>query len=171
MNESINISISSIAPANKHESEKFSLIQQHDRIKLPMLAYDIYVNPNYATINPDWSSTWDLVKQSRLIESLIVNIPVPPIILYEESYGKYKIVDGRERLKAIADFYNRRLVLTGLELEPELDGRTYATLPTETKDILDRRSLYLTTIIPKSDLNLEEAARLIEIVTARLGKS
>lgn len=150
---------------------KFSLIQKHERIKLPILAYDIYVNPNYTTIDAGWSFTWDSVKQSRLIESLIINIPVSPIILYEESYGKYKIIDGRERLKAIADFYNRRLVLTGLELEPELDGRTYATLPTAAQSKLDLRSLYITTILPHSDLSPEEVARLIEIIAARLGKS
>jgi len=169
--ESINVSISSIAPANKHESEKFNLIQKHERIKLPILAYDIYVNPNYTIIDASWSSTWDSVKQSRLIESLIINIPVPPIILYEESYGKYKIIDGKERLKAIADFYNRRLVLTGLELEPKLDGRTRATLPTAVKSKLDLRSLSITTILPGSGLSPDRAAKLIEIIAARLGKS
>jgi hypothetical protein len=61
---------------------------------------------------------------------------VPPIILYEESYRGYKIIDGRERLKAIADFYSNRLALTGLEVELELDGCTYATLPIATRDIL-----------------------------------
>lgn len=171
MNEAINISISSVVPEDKYSSEKSNLIQKHERIKLPILAHDIYVNPNYTTIDAGWSSTWDSVKQSRLIESLIINIPVLPIILYEESYGKYKIIDGRERLKAIADFYNRRLTLSGLELEPDLDGRTHATLPTEIQSKLDLRSLPFTTIIPKGDISPEEAARFIEIVAARLGKS
>lgn len=161
---------SDIVLEDKYESAKFNLLQRHDRIKLPILAYDIYVNPSYTTTDSNWSSTWDSVKQSRLIESLTINIPVPPIILYEESYGKYKIIDGKERLKAIADFYNNRLALTGLEFDLKLDGRTYATLPTEIKDILDRRSLYITTIIPKSDLNSEETARLMEIIAARLGE-
>lgn len=156
----------------KYESMKrIDILQQHDRIKLPILAHDIYVNPNYTTIDAGWLSTWDLVKQSRFIESLIVNIPVPPIILYEESYGKYKIIDGRERLRAIADFYNRRLVLTGLELEPELDGRTYATLSTAVQSKLDLRSLYITTILPGSSLSPDRAAQLIETISARLGKS
>lgn len=85
---------------NKYEYAKFNLLQRHERIKLPILAYDIYTNPNYTTIDTDWLSTWASVKQSRLIESLIVNIPVPPIIFYEESYRKYKIIDGRERQKS-----------------------------------------------------------------------
>ncbi|NHC36916.1 DUF262 domain-containing protein [Scytonema millei] len=154
---------------NKYESAKINLLQRHERIKLPILAHDIYANPNYTTIDTDWSSTWNSVKQSRLIESLIVNIPVPPIILYEESYGKYKIIDGRERLKASADFYSNRLALTGLEIELELDGCTCATLPTEIRCKLDRRSLSLISVIPKSELSPDQVASLIKIVTERLG--
>jgi hypothetical protein len=95
---------------------------------------------------------------------------VPPIILYEVSYGKYKIIDGRERLKAIADFYNRRLVLTGLELNLGLEGQTCNTLPVIIKSALDLRSLDLTTIFPKKDISPDKAARLMEIVAARLEK-
>jgi hypothetical protein len=171
-NEPSDMSISNITPEDKHEFGKLTLIQRHERIKLPILAYDIYyVNPNYTTIDSNWSSTWDLIKQSRLIESLIINIPVPPIILYEVSYGKkYKIVDGRERLKAIADFYNRRLVLNGLELNLGLEGQTCNTLPVIIKSALDLRSLDLTTIFPKKDISPDKAARLMEIVAARLEK-
>lgn len=152
----------------KYESSKNKLLQQHERIKLPRLAENIRFNPNYIMIDTEKSSSWDTVKQSRLIESLVINIPVPPIVLYSLRYGSHVVIDGKERLRAIAEFYSNKLALTGLEVRPTLDGCTYATLSTQVRYILDRRSLSLTTIIPKSELSSEEIARLIEIVAARL---
>lgn len=171
MNEPIDIPISDVELENEYEESKFNLLQQHDRIKLPILAHDIHANLKYIRIDTTQSFNWEGVKQSRLIESLIVNIPVSPIILYEESYEKYKVIDGKERLKAIADFYSNKLALTGLEVETELDGCTLATVPTHVRYTLDRRSLSVITIIPKSELSPEDIAKLIEIVAARLGKS
>ena len=39
--------------------------------------------------------------QSRLIESFLINIPVPPIILYEKNYNSYEVMDGQQRITAI----------------------------------------------------------------------
>ncbi len=169
MNEPSGIPISDIKLDDKYDSSKFNLLQQHDLIKQPILAHDIHANPKYTRIDTVESSSWDLVKQSRLIESLIVNIPVSPIILYEESYGKYKVIDGKEKLKAIADFYSDKLVLTGLEVKPELDGCTYVTLPIRVKSLLNHRSLSFITIIPDSSFSPGEQALLINIVAKRLG--
>ncbi|XWK88512.1 MAG: DUF262 domain-containing protein [Phormidium sp.] len=68
---------------------------------------------------------WDEKKQSRLIESFLINIPVPPIILFEKEYNFYEVMDGQQRITAIRDFYENKLRLTGLELWSELNGRTY----------------------------------------------
>ncbi|HEY9780945.1 MAG TPA: DUF262 domain-containing protein [Leptolyngbyaceae cyanobacterium] len=152
----------------KYESSKNKLLQQHERIKLPRLAENIRFNPNYIMIDPEESSSWDTVKQSRLIESLIINIPVPPIVLYSLRYGSHVVIDGKERLRAIADFYSNKLALTGLEVKPELDGCTYVTLPVFFKTLLDRKSLTFITIIPDSSFSPGEIAKLINIVAKRL---
>jgi hypothetical protein len=65
----------------KYKSSKYSLIQKGERIKLPRVAETIRFNPNYMALDTEESSSWDIIKQSRLIESLIINIPVPPIVL------------------------------------------------------------------------------------------
>src|SRR4029078_3619948 len=84
---------------------------------------------------------WDAERQSRLIESFIINIPVPPVFLYEQSYNSYEVMDGQQRISSIQSFYENRLILKGLDLWPELNGRTYATLPSKIRAGIDRRSL------------------------------
>jgi hypothetical protein len=126
----------------KHESAGSTIIHKRDTIKLPRLAQNIKHNPSYMTVDTqrEPATEWDNVKKSKLIESFIVNFPVPPIILYEKEREKYQVIDGRQRLKAIVDFYNNQLVLNGLDIKHELDECTYATLPTKIKTELNRHS-------------------------------
>src|SRR5688500_18235293 len=37
---------------------------------------------------------WDDVRKSRLIESFLMNVPIPPIFLNEDDYGQYSVIDG-----------------------------------------------------------------------------
>ena len=162
------MTITDIELNSKYELGINRLILEHDRIKLPELVENIKSNPNYMTIDSDWSSSWDEVTKSRLIESLIINIPVMPIILYEKEYKSYEVIDGRERLKTIMDFYSDRLTLTGLEVETNLEGCTYSALPARVKDRLDRRSLDLINCMPASDNQSEsEIKKLIDAVKER----
>jgi hypothetical protein len=41
---------------------------------------------------------WDNERQSKLIESFLMNVPVPPIFLNEDQYGQYSVIDGKQRL-------------------------------------------------------------------------
>ena len=105
------MTITDIELNSKYELGINRLILEHDRIKLPELVDNIKLNPNYMMIDSSWSSTWDKITKSRLIESLIINIPVIPIILYEKEYKSYEVIDGKERLKTIVDFYSDRLTI------------------------------------------------------------
>lgn len=145
------------------------LILEHNRIKLPKLVENIKNNPNYMTIDLDWSSSCDEITQSRLIESFIINIPVIPIIVYEKNYSFYEVIDGKERLKTIVDFYSNCLILTGLEVETDLEECRYSTLPVKIKDRLNKRSLDFINCMPASGNQSElEIKRLIDAVKERL---
>ena len=154
----------------KYESGQDRLIQEINRIKLPALVDNIRFNPNYMVIDNESQSAvnWDDVKKSQLIESFIINFPVMPIVMYEKSYHTYKVIDGKQRLKAIVDFYTNKLVLSGLEVKTELNGCTYTTLPYHAKKVLNHRSLSLISIIPSEDASPEEIAKIIEIIAERL---
>lgn len=51
---------------------------------------------------------WDRVRSSKLIESLIMGIPVPQLFLYEQSRNNFLVIDGQQRLMTIYYFIKRR---------------------------------------------------------------
>ena len=51
---------------------------------------------------------WDKIRASKLIESLILGIPVPQIFLYEQSKNLFLVIDGQQRLMSIYYFLKRR---------------------------------------------------------------
>jgi uncharacterized protein with ParB-like and HNH nuclease domain len=51
---------------------------------------------------------WDKVRSSKLIESLILGIPVPQLFLYEQSRNRFLVIDGQQRLMSIYYFIKRR---------------------------------------------------------------
>lgn len=111
---------------------------------------------------------WSEKKRSLLIESFILNIPIPPIFLYEVEYSYYEIMDGKQRISAIVDFYNNCYALEGLEIWSELNGKTYNDLPLKIKEGLDRRYLSSIIMLKESEKDKFEVNRLKKIVFERL---
>ena len=100
-------------------------------------------DPNYINFSPVYQrrDRWDTKKRSLLIESLLMNIPIPPIFLYENQYNQYEVMDGRQRLETIRDFLNDGLRLRGLEYWTELQGMKFSKLPQVIKSGILRRTL------------------------------
>lgn len=51
---------------------------------------------------------WDLWRASKLIESLILGLPVPQLFLYEQDHNKFLVIDGQQRLMSIYYFIKKR---------------------------------------------------------------
>src|SRR5882757_9636148 len=51
---------------------------------------------------------WDQVRASKLVESLILGIPVPQLFLYEQARNLFLVIDGQQRLMSIYYFMKRR---------------------------------------------------------------
>lgn len=79
---------------------------------------------------------WDIVKKSKLIESFIMHVPVPPIYLNEDKKGKLSVIDGKQRLTAISDFFRKGLKLQGLEVHGDLNELSFSELPQNIQDDL-----------------------------------
>ena len=153
----------------KYEQGERRILLEMNREKLPSFAESLK-KPNYMETRPFYQrrDRWDAQKQSRLIESFLINIPVPPLILYETSYNSYEVMDGQQRITAIENFYNNKLKLTGLDIWPELEGRTYESLPAKIKDGINRRAISTIVVITESLSDTEEALSLKQLVFERL---
>jgi hypothetical protein len=111
---------------------------------------------------------WDDGRRSRLIESFLMNVPVPPIFLYEYELARFEVMDGRQRLTALMDFYDDTLELKELQYWPELNGRKYSTLPSSIRDGIDRRYLSSIILLNETAATEEQAANLKKLVFERL---
>ncbi|MGW3026340.1 GmrSD restriction endonuclease domain-containing protein [Streptomyces sp. NPDC001221] len=81
---------------------------------------------------------WTEGAQSRFIESLLLELPVPPIFLIEREDRVYELIDGLQRISSFLHFRGELsvegtllepLVLSDCDIVPELNGHTYSSLP------------------------------------------
>lgn len=80
---------------------------------------------------------WKNDKASLLIESIIMNVPIPPLYFAEEENGNWLVLDGLQRLSSIRNFYDNEFNLCKLEVLTELNKRKYKDLPPKSKSLLD----------------------------------
>lgn len=71
---------------------------------------------------------WDKTRQSRLIESIFLGLPLPAIYLSEYDDGRMTIVDGLQRISTIRDFMNNKLRLCNMEYFDYCNGKTFHEL-------------------------------------------
>ena len=121
-------------------------------------------------LNPEFQRRhrWTEGQKSRLIESFIMNVPIPPIFLYEVKYSNYEVMDGLQRLSTIYDFYADKFVLRDLEYWKELEGRKYSTLPEEVRLGIDRRYLSSIILLKETAKTTDEEKQLKQIVFERI---
>jgi hypothetical protein len=80
---------------------------------------------------------WDKVKSSRLIESALLDIPIPIVYLSEDKDGKENVIDGQQRLTAFFSFIDGKFPdhsefkLSGLNVFTELNGKKFNQLSEE----------------------------------------
>lgn len=98
---------------------------------------------SYINLHPGYQRRhrWDTKKRSRLIESLLLNIPIPPIFLYESDLNRYEVMDGSQRLEAITGYLDNGYKLAGLEFLTELNGNSIEDLSPTLQRSLFRRTV------------------------------
>ncbi len=140
----------------RYESGTLRLSQERNDFLLPQVLEFVRSN-KWINLHPEYQRrlVWDRKKRSLFIESLLMNIPIPPVFLLEWEYGRYEVMDGQQRLSSIVEFYENRFKLTGLESWPELNGRTYAECPPTIQRGLDRRRISAVVVLAEN-LSLQE---------------
>ena len=83
---------------------------------------------------------WDATKSSRLIESALLDIPLPVVYLSEEDDSKESVIDGQQRLTAFFSFIDGKFPsgsdfkLTGLKVFTELNRKAFRDLDEKIQD-------------------------------------
>lgn len=108
-------------------------------------------------LDPDFQRdfVWDKDKQSRLIESILLRIPLPVFYVAEDEQGRLVVVDGRQRLTTLDRFFSGELKLD-LEKRSELHNHRFADLTPRLQNRLEDCQLHFYII----DKSVPERARL-----------
>lgn len=112
------------------ENKPFSLKQVVDLID----EGDIELTPDFQR-----NFIWDKTRQSKLIESILLGLPLPSIYLSQYEDGRLTVVDGLQRLMTIKRFMNDELILTNLEYLEICNGFNYSQLATVLTPLRMRR--------------------------------
>lgn len=175
-----------VAPFTTFEqTEKALIMPSHPQLLLAQLeterrtvgfdSYDIIVRQlldmvdnREIDIAPDYQRqfVWKEQRESELIESLLLGIPIPSLYMaVNADDGVWEVVDGVQRLSTILHFRGqenhlekirreRPLKLTGLSKLDTFDGLTFEQLPAPIKTGFLNRSMRVTTLNDKSDANV-----------------
>lgn len=133
-----------------------SLVVQHSDFSLKTISdmvesKSINVAPHYQR-----RERWQATKQSALIESFLMNVPVPPVYLSEDDFGKYSVIDGKQRITAIYKFMTNQLKLKDMTIFNSLEGKTFSQLPSEIQNALSIRPyLRIVTLLKQTDPDLK----------------
>jgi hypothetical protein len=111
---------------------------------------EIVIRPEYQRL-----FRWSYEQRSRLIESIILGLPIPPIFLIEGEGGVLELIDGLQRTSSVLQFLDHaavdepELILTGCDILPDLNGLRFIDLPLTVR-LKVKRSPIRATIINKS---------------------
>jgi len=98
---------------------------------------------------------WNIIQQSRLIESILMAVPIPPVFLAEEEYNTYSVMDGKQRLTAIYMYLTDQFALSGLEYWGDLNKKKFSQLNKTAQNGIDRRYISAVVILNESDLDIK----------------
>lgn len=102
-------------------------------------------------MDPDFQRDfiWDEAKQSKLIESVLMRIPLPVFYLAEDHDGRMIVVDGLQRLSTFQRFHSNELRLR-LPEQPTLDRRTFEELESNLQNRIEDFNLILYVVDAKA---------------------
>jgi hypothetical protein len=160
---------------NRASIDELSRAVERERKRASVRPLDISFNEladMYSTtelhITPEYQRTfrWSEVKQSQFIESIILEMPVPPIYTVEVGEAKWELIDGLQRLSTYLHFRGQldlpdrdpkiikgqdRLRLAGCDILTELNGYTFDDLSTTFQHRVRRATLRVEVVRKESN--------------------
>jgi Protein of unknown function DUF262 len=137
-------------------------------------SYDITVRQLYDMISeslidvaPEYQRhfVWDELRQSQLIESMFLGIPVPSLFMATNKDSSWEVIDGLQRLTTIVNFVGdattiknvnprgEKLKIEGLEKFDSINGLTFEDLPKSLQFMFQTRPVRITVLNDRSDFD------------------
>lgn len=117
----------------------------HDRYH----AGDMILDPHFQR-----REVWDDTRASRLVESVMLEVPLPVIYVAEGQDGKEEVIDGQQRLKALFRFLENAYSLKNLRALTEHNGKFFKDLDKAAQRLIRNCSIRTVTFKKESDENL-----------------
>lgn len=93
---------------------------------------------------------WSDIQASKLIESLIIQCPIPVIYLNQEKDENYSVIDGNQRTTSFARFLNDEFSLKGLTAYTELEGYKFSQLDPRFQRHIKNRTIRCISILKET---------------------
>ena len=82
---------------------------------------ELLINPEYQRLY-----RWDSTRKSRLIESILLGLPLPPIFVYQRLDGVWELIDGLQRVSTLLEFMGALCNEMGIQVPPlRLEGTQF----------------------------------------------
>jgi hypothetical protein len=138
-------------------------------------SYDVTVRQLYDMISEDIIDVtpeyqrhfvWNQERQSQLIESILLGIPVPSLFMATNKDSTWEVIDGLQRITTLVNFIgkvdviekisesSKPLILKGLEKLDALNGLKYSDMPKSIQLMFLTRPVRITVLNDRSDFNL-----------------
>jgi len=111
---------------------------------------DIVLDPDYQR-----NYVWDDKRASLLVESILLNVPIPVIYVAEDEDSAWDVVDGLQRLNSLSRFFANEFKLKGLEVLNELNGQFHKDLNPKAARILRNGILRIILIFKESNQDIK----------------
>lgn len=117
-------------------------------------------------ISPEYQRMfrWEPEQRSQFIESLLLGLPIPQIVIFQNEDGQYELIDGLQRVTTLIDFIEEEPKLTlnverlkkleGCDIITTLNGLSFKSLGSLAQLELKRRTLRAIVITRTNDPNL-----------------
>lgn len=152
LEESSAVDLQATDPDEFFAKNAFRIVFQTNNFFLPQIR-DLIDKGEVLNLRPEYQRRlrWSAPQKSKLIESLLLNIPVPPIFLYENDAARYEVMDGQQRLNAVREFLAGDFALSSLPVLKPLNGLRYSRCPPRIKRALDRASVSAIVLLLESE--------------------
>ena len=131
------------------------LVTQPYDLSVKGLSRDIESDRIRLTVEYQRKYVWDNGKASRLIESLLLNVPIPVCYFAEDESGAYEVIDGLQRLTTISRFLEDEFPLSGVSVLTELEGLRFSALAAKDQRRLENRTIRCIVITEDSNPDIK----------------